>query len=96
LAAAQANRHGQRDSTMILVCFQHGLSAGELCEPSRQQWAFKRSYHAHQVGCMRLVWAVVAVVIISRDALAEIGIEHVVKAVSFAIGEPKATPARTV
>jgi hypothetical protein len=45
---------------------------------------------------MRLVWAVVAVVIISRDALAEIGIEHVVKAVSFAIGEPKATPARTV
>jgi integrase len=30
--AAKGNRHGQRDATMILVCFRHGLRASELCE----------------------------------------------------------------
>jgi type 1 fimbriae regulatory protein FimB/type 1 fimbriae regulatory protein FimE len=28
----KGNRYGQRDSTMLLVCFRHGLRAGELCE----------------------------------------------------------------
>jgi hypothetical protein len=34
IAAAKGNRHGQRDSTMILICFRHGLRAGELCSSS--------------------------------------------------------------
>jgi integrase len=32
LVAAKANRNGQRDATMLLVCFRHGLRASELCE----------------------------------------------------------------
>ena len=32
IAAAKNNRYGQRDATMLLVCFRHGLRAGELCE----------------------------------------------------------------
>jgi type 1 fimbriae regulatory protein FimB/type 1 fimbriae regulatory protein FimE len=34
--AAKKNRHGQRDATMILICFRHGLRASELCE---LQWS---------------------------------------------------------
>lgn len=34
--AARGNRHGQRDATMILICFRHGLRASELCE---LQWS---------------------------------------------------------
>ncbi len=34
--AAKGNRHGQRDATMILICFRHGLRASELCE---LQWS---------------------------------------------------------
>lgn len=34
--AAKDNRHGQRDSAMILICFRHGLRASELCE---LQWS---------------------------------------------------------
>ena len=30
--AAKANRHGQRDATMILLAFRHGLRAAELCD----------------------------------------------------------------
>jgi integrase len=33
---ARGNRHGQRDATMILICFRHGLRASELCE---LQWS---------------------------------------------------------
>lgn len=29
--AAKGNRWGQRDSTMLLLCFRHGLRASELC-----------------------------------------------------------------
>src|SRR4051812_26432597 len=36
IKAAQSNRHGQRDATMILICFRHGLRASELCE---LQWS---------------------------------------------------------
>ena len=32
IEAAKGNRYGQRDSTMILVAFRHGLRASELCE----------------------------------------------------------------
>ena len=30
--AAKANRHGQRDATMILLAFRHGLRAAELVD----------------------------------------------------------------
>ena len=30
IESAKANRHGQRDATMILLCFRHGLRASEL------------------------------------------------------------------
>jgi integrase len=36
IAAARGNRHGARDSAMILICFRHGLRASELCE---LQWS---------------------------------------------------------
>ncbi len=31
IEAAKSNRRGQRDATMILICFRHGLRASELC-----------------------------------------------------------------
>jgi integrase len=31
IKAASGNRHGQRDSTMLLIAFRHGLRASELC-----------------------------------------------------------------
>jgi type 1 fimbriae regulatory protein FimB/type 1 fimbriae regulatory protein FimE len=31
IAAVKGNRWGQRDATMLLVCFRHGLRAAELC-----------------------------------------------------------------
>src|SRR5215212_4300915 len=31
IAAAKNNRHGHRDSTMLLVAFRHGLRASEIC-----------------------------------------------------------------
>jgi integrase len=36
IAAARGNRWGQRDATMILIAFRHGLRASELCE---LQWS---------------------------------------------------------
>jgi integrase len=36
IKAAKGNRHGARDSTMILICFRHGLRASEVCE---LQWS---------------------------------------------------------
>jgi type 1 fimbriae regulatory protein FimB/type 1 fimbriae regulatory protein FimE len=36
IEAARGNRHGGRDSTMILICFRHGLRASEVCE---LQWS---------------------------------------------------------
>jgi integrase len=36
IEAAKGNRWGQRDSTMILVAFRHGLRASELCS---LQWS---------------------------------------------------------
>jgi type 1 fimbriae regulatory protein FimB/type 1 fimbriae regulatory protein FimE len=36
IKTAKGNRHGTRDSTMILICFRHGLRASELCE---LQWS---------------------------------------------------------
>src|SRR5580693_280646 len=32
IEAAEANRHGHRDATMILVAYRHGLRAAELCD----------------------------------------------------------------
>jgi integrase len=36
IAAAKKNRWGQRDSTMILVAYRHGLRASEVCD---LQWS---------------------------------------------------------
>jgi type 1 fimbriae regulatory protein FimB/type 1 fimbriae regulatory protein FimE len=36
IKAAGGNRHGQRDSTMLLIAFRHGLRASELCS---LQWS---------------------------------------------------------
>src|SRR5262245_62234956 len=36
IEAAKGNRWGQRDATMILMAFRHGLRASELCE---LQWS---------------------------------------------------------
>jgi integrase len=36
IVAARGNRHGARDSTIILIAFRHGLRASELCE---LQWS---------------------------------------------------------
>ena len=36
IEAAKSNRWGQRDATMILMAFRHGLRASELCE---LQWS---------------------------------------------------------
>ena len=32
IEAAKKNRQGQRDATMILLAFRHGLRAAELCD----------------------------------------------------------------
>src|SRR5262249_29799225 len=32
IEAAKSNRYGQRDATMIMVAYRHGLRASELCE----------------------------------------------------------------
>ena len=36
IEAAKGNRWGQRDASMILIAFRHGLRASELCE---LQWS---------------------------------------------------------
>jgi type 1 fimbriae regulatory protein FimB/type 1 fimbriae regulatory protein FimE len=36
IAVVKSNRYGQRDATMLLICFRHGLRASELCE---LQWS---------------------------------------------------------
>jgi integrase len=32
MEAAKQNRHGHRDSTMVLLAYRHGLRASELCD----------------------------------------------------------------
>jgi integrase len=39
-AARKRGRYGQRDATMILIAFRHGLRVGELCSLSRDQVDF--------------------------------------------------------
>jgi hypothetical protein len=41
IAAARGNRWGQRDATMILIAFRHGLRASELCELQWSDVAFE-------------------------------------------------------
>jgi integrase len=36
IKAAKGNRHGQRDATMILIAYRHGLRVSELCD---LQWS---------------------------------------------------------
>jgi type 1 fimbriae regulatory protein FimB/type 1 fimbriae regulatory protein FimE len=44
--AAKRNRYGQRDATMILTCYRHGLRASELCELRWSQIDWSRA-HLH-------------------------------------------------
>ena len=46
IKAAKCNRYGQRDATMILTCFRHGLRASELCELRWTQVDWSRA-HLH-------------------------------------------------
>ena len=48
--AAKANRHGQRDATMILVAYRHGLRASELTDLRWDQIEFtSASLHVRRV-----------------------------------------------
>jgi integrase len=41
MKAAKGNRHGQRDATMILIGFRHGLRVSELCDLQWSSIAFE-------------------------------------------------------
>jgi integrase len=43
IEAAKANRHGHRDSTMVLLAYRHGLRASELCYLRWDQVDFNRA-----------------------------------------------------
>jgi integrase len=43
MEAAKASRNGQRDSTMVLVAYRHGLRASELCDLRWDQLDFNRA-----------------------------------------------------
>jgi site-specific recombinase XerD len=43
LEAAKQNRHGHRDSTMVLMAYRHGLRASELCDLRWDQLDFNRA-----------------------------------------------------
>ena len=43
IEAAKANRHGSRDSTMVLLAYRHGLRASELCDLRWDQVDFNRA-----------------------------------------------------
>jgi integrase len=43
IEAAKGNRYGQRDATMILVTFRHGLRASEVCEMEWSAVDFERA-----------------------------------------------------
>jgi integrase len=43
IEAAKANRHGHRDSTMVLLAYRHGLRASELCDLRWDQMDFNRA-----------------------------------------------------
>jgi integrase len=47
IKAAKANRHGQRDSTMILIAFRHGLRAAELVDLRWDQVDLSRNACLH-------------------------------------------------
>jgi type 1 fimbriae regulatory protein FimB/type 1 fimbriae regulatory protein FimE len=46
-AATKGSRYGQRDATMILVAFRHGLRACEICDLEWSQVEFGRSASLH-------------------------------------------------
>jgi integrase len=44
---AQQGRYGQRDATLILIAFRHGLRAAEICDLEWSQIEFGRSASLH-------------------------------------------------
>jgi integrase len=50
IEAANGNRHGHRDATMVLVAYRHGLRASEICELRWDQIDFaSATLHVHRV-----------------------------------------------
>ena len=50
IEAAKANRHGHRDTTMLLVAYRHGLRASEICDLLWDQIDFpSATLHVHRV-----------------------------------------------
>jgi integrase len=47
IKAAKQNRYGQRDATLILVTYRHGLRASELCDLEWSQVEFGRNAALH-------------------------------------------------
>jgi type 1 fimbriae regulatory protein FimB/type 1 fimbriae regulatory protein FimE len=47
MKAAQHGRYGNRDATLILVAFRHGLRAAEVCDLEWSQVEFGRSASLH-------------------------------------------------
>ena len=47
IKAAKANRHGQRDATMILMAYRHGLRAAELVDLRWDQVQLDRNAALH-------------------------------------------------
>ena len=56
IAAAKGNRWGQRDATMILVAFRHGLRASEVCGLQWSDVAFRDRQSASTQGQGRGNW----------------------------------------
>ncbi|MGA9196091.1 MAG: tyrosine-type recombinase/integrase [Pseudolabrys sp.] len=50
IEATNANRHGHRDATMVLVAYRHGLRASEICDLRWDQIDFtSATLHVHRV-----------------------------------------------
>jgi integrase len=50
ITASKANRHGHRDSTMVLTAYRHGLRASELVDLRWGPGRFRQRYHARPPG----------------------------------------------
>jgi integrase len=51
IAVAKRGRYGQRDATLILVAYQHGLRATEVADLEWSQVEWGRSPALRQAGC---------------------------------------------
>jgi type 1 fimbriae regulatory protein FimB/type 1 fimbriae regulatory protein FimE len=51
IRTAREGRYGQRDATLILIAYRHGLRAAEICdlEWSQVEWARSPTLHVRRV-----------------------------------------------